>query len=193
MLDRIMGVLTLKSLVYRQIADDTTATGQAATIVVVVAIIQGLVTGLIQLNPDGTYTTSLIGALIGAIVTVVLALAAWGLSSWVLSAVAGALGGKTNTSEMLRVTGYVRIFNLVSILNILVLVSTALGCITGLMNLVIAVLALIGYVIGVREAAEFSTGRAIGAALLAALVNFVILAIGTAIVAGILLAMGAVR
>jgi len=193
MLDRIMGVLTLKSPVYRQIADDTTATGQAATIVVVVAIIQGLVSGLIQLQPDGTYTTSLVGALISAVITVILALLAWALSAWVLSAVSGALGGKTNTSEMLRVTGYVQIFNLVSVLTLLVLVSPALACITGLMNFVIAILSLIGYIIGVREAAEFTTGKAIVAAIVAALVNLVILAIGGAIVGGIILAMGVVR
>lgn len=193
MLDRIIGVITLKSAVYRQIADDTTATGQAATIVVVVALIQGLVSGLVQLNPNGTYSTSLIGALISAIVTLILALLAWALSSWVLSAVSGALGGKTNTSEMLRVTGYVQIFSLVSVLTLLVLISPALACIASLMNFVIAILSLVGYVIGVREAAEFTTGRAIVAAIVAALVNLVILAIGAAIVAGIVLALGGIR
>src|SRR5258706_2118220 len=100
MLDRLMGVITLKAPVYRELADDTSATSQAAIVVVVVALIQGLVTGLIQLNPDGTYTTSLVGALISAVVTLLLALAAWALSAWVLSAVSGALGGKTNTGEM---------------------------------------------------------------------------------------------
>jgi uncharacterized membrane protein len=193
MLDRIIGVITLKSAVYRQIADDTTATGQAATIVVVVALVQGLINGLVHLNPDGTYSTSLVGALIGAIITLILALLGWALSSWVLSAVSGALGGKTNTSEMLRVTGFVQVFNLVTILTLSVLVSPALACVASLMNFVIAILSLIGYIIGVREAAEFSTGRAIGAAIVAALVNLVILAIGGGIVAAIILALGGAR
>ncbi len=170
MLDRIMGVITLKAPVYRQIADDTTATGQAATIVIIVTLIQGFFNGLV--GQDGS--VSIVGAIIGAIVTVCVGLLAWLVSAWILAAVAKALGGKTDTGEMLRVTGYVDIFNLVAILNVAVLVSSALSCITGLLGIVIGILALIGYVIGVREAAEFDTTKAIIAAIVAALINFVI-------------------
>lgn len=189
MLDRIMGVITLKSAVYREIAEDPNATGQAATIVVVVALIQGLINGLVRVSADGTVTTSLLGALIGAIITLLLGLVAWGISSWILATVATMLGGKTDTGEMLRVTGFVDVFNLVSILNLLVLASSALACITGLLGLVIGILAIVGYVIGVREAGEFSTGRAVVAAIVAALVEVIIFAVAGVIVGGILVAL----
>ncbi len=192
MLDRIMGVITLKAPVYREIADDQTATTQAGIIVVVVALITGFVSGLVQVGSDGVVHTSLIGAVLGAVVGVGLSLLSWVVASWVLSAVSGAMGGKTNTSEMLRVTGYVQIFSLVSILNLAVLASSALACLTGLMGLVVGILALIGYLIGVREAAEFTTGKAIVAALVAAVINFLItVVVGGTILGALALAMAA--
>jgi hypothetical protein len=42
MMNRIMGVLTLKAPVYREIADDPAATNQALILVIVVALIGGV-------------------------------------------------------------------------------------------------------------------------------------------------------
>jgi hypothetical protein len=77
------------------------------------------------------------------------------------------------------------LFTFVGILNVLPLITPALGCITGLIGIIAAILRLIGFIIGVREAGEFSTGNAIITAIIAAIVNFIILAIGTAIVAAL--------
>jgi hypothetical protein len=112
----------------------------------------------------------------------------------VLAFVAKQLDGKTSTSEMLRVTGYVSVFGVVSVLNIFRLIPL-LGCLTGLISLVVSLLYLIGYMIGVREAAEFTTGKAIITAVVAVVVNFVIVVlIGGAVItaiAGLFLLAGA--
>ncbi len=194
LMDRIMGVITLKAPVYRQIADDPTATTQAAIIVVVVTLISGFFSGLVQVNPQtGASSASIIGAILGAIVAVIFGLIGWAFAAWVLAFVAKSFfQGKTNTMEMMRVTGYVQVFGLVSILSVLALVSTALACVAGLVGFVVAILRLIGYVIGVREAAEFSTTNAIITAIIAAVVQFIIVTvIGGAILGAVLLAMGA--
>jgi hypothetical protein len=185
MIDRLMGVITLKAPTYRQIADDESATSQAAMIVIVVSLIQGFFSGLVQVTTDGVVTTSIVGGVVGAVVGVCLGLLSWFVASWVLATVSTAMGGKTNTGEMLRVTGFVQIFGLISILNALVLVSPALSCVSGLLGLVIGILALIGYLIGVREAAEFDNTKAIIAAIVAAVVNFVITVVLAGIVAAI--------
>lgn len=192
MLDRIMGVITLKAPVYRQIADDTTATGQAALIVVIAQLIRGFFEGLVRINPQtGATNISVVGAIVGAIVAVIIGLIAWVVAAWVLAFVAKWFGGKTDTSEMLRVTGYVEIFSIVAILNILSLGGSALAIIVGLVSLIVAILKLIGYIIGVREAAEFSTGNAIVTAIIAAIVNFIIVVlIGGAILLAILVPLG---
>ncbi len=192
MLDRIMGVITLKSPVYRQIADDKTATGQAALIVVIAQLISGFFGGLARINPQtGTPNVSIVGAIVGAIVAVIVGLIAWVVAAWVLAFVAKAFGGKTDTSEMLRVTGFVEVFSIVSVLNILLLGGAALAIIVGLISLIVAILKLIGYVIGVREAAEFSTGNAIVTAIIAVIINIIIIAvIGGAILLAVLVPLG---
>ena len=193
MLDRIMGVVTLKAPVYRGIADDQSATSQAAIIVVITTLISGFFSGLVSVNlQTGATSVSILGAVFGAIFGVILGLIAWVVAAWILQFVAKMLGGKTDTGEMMRVTGYVQIFGLVGVLNVLALAGTALSCVTGLLGFVVAILRLIGYVIGVREAAEFSTGNAVITAIIAAIVQFVILAIGAGIVGAIGLAIGMV-
>jgi hypothetical protein len=191
MLERIMGVITLKAPIYRQIADDQTATPQALLIVVVALLVSGFFGHLVSVT-TGTSQVSLLGAIAGAIGGLIIGLVAWVFTSWVLSFVAGLLNGKTNLSEMLRVTGYVHVFDLVSVLNIALLISTALGCVTALVSLVVFILSLIGYVIGVREAAEFSTGNAIITAIIAAIVNFLIVVVIGGAVIGAFLALASI-
>jgi hypothetical protein len=190
-MDRIMGVITLKAPTYREIAEDPNATQTAAIIVAVVALISGFVSGLIQVdpnNPQAMLPPDVARAVVAAIAAVIFALIGWFVSAWVLAFVAKWFGGKTNTQEMLRVTGFVEVFGLVGVLSILALVSPTLLCIAGIIGLVAAILRLIGYIIGVREAAEFSTGNAIITAIIAAIVNFIIVVIVAAAVVGALIA-----
>jgi hypothetical protein len=183
MFDRIMGVITLKAPVYRAIADDQTATGMAATVFIVVTLIQNFFTGLVVTTSSGSVHASLGDALIHVIVGLIIGLIAWVFTAWVLSFVAKLLDGKTSTSEMLRVTGFVQVFSLVNVINVLVLISPAIGCVTSILALVVGILQLVGYVIGVREAAEFTTAKAIITGIVAVVVNFIIvLVIGGAIV-----------
>ena len=177
-MDRIMGVITLKAPVYRQIAEDPAATKTAAIIVVLISIVRGFMQGLVQLDPNsGLFSTDFVRCVISAIIVGVLGIVAWVVGSWILAFVANMLGGKTNTQEMMRVTGYVAIFGIVSLLILLIVLLPVLGCLVGLMSLIVAILSIIGYVIGVREAAEFSTGKAIIAAIIAGIVNMLIVGI----------------
>jgi hypothetical protein len=190
MLNRIMGVITLKAPTYREIAEDQAATTQAAIIVVIATLIQGFFQGLVKVSQQGAVSVHVGNAIVGAILGVILGLIAWLFTSWVLAFVAGTLGGKTNTGEMMRVTGYVQVFSLVSVLSVLVLITPVLGCLTGLVGLIVAILSLIGYLIGVREAAEFTTGKAFVTAIVAAIVNFIIIVvIGGAIAAAVVAAL----
>ncbi|MCC7162884.1 MAG: YIP1 family protein [Anaerolineae bacterium] len=176
-MDRIMGVLMLRAPTYREIADDPNATRTAGIIVAVVALLSGFAAGFVRLdpnNPQSLLPPDLLYAVVAALVTVVFALIAWFVSAWVLAFVARWFGGKTNTKEMLRVTGFVEIFAIASLLTLLALVSPVLLCLVGAISFVVAILRLVGYIIGIREAAEFSTGNAIVAAIIAAIINFLI-------------------
>ncbi len=192
MLDRIIGVVTLKAPVYRQIADDKTATGQAATIVVIALLIENFFQRLVTVNPQtNTVSVNFFGAIVGMIIGLIVGLIGWVITAWILQFVARQFGGKTDTNEMLRVTGFVEVFGIIAVVNILTLGGTAFACIAGLIAFVVAILRLIGYIIGVREAAEFSTGNAIITAIIAAIINFIIVVvIAGAVVAAILIPLG---
>jgi len=182
MLDRIMGVIMLKAPVYKEIAEDKQGTSQAAIVVVVATLISGFFSGLVKVSQTGTVSVSIVGVIFGLI--------AWVVAAWVLQFVAKMMGGKTDTGEMMRVTGFVQIFSLVGVLNVAALISAALVCVTGLVGFVVAILSLIGYIIGVREAAEFSTGNAVITAIIAAIVNFIIVAIPATLLVVMLAMMG---
>ncbi len=191
-INRILGVIMLRAPVYREIADDQAATTEAAIVFVVCTLISGFFDGLV--NSSGNLSFG--GAIGGAIGGLVVGAIGWVFTSWVLSFVAKQLDGKTSFSEMLRVTGYVSVFTLVSVLSILRVIP-ALGCLTTLIAIFVWLLSLVGYLIGVREAAEFTTGKAIITAIVAGIVRFVIVVLigGVVIgaIAGLFLLAGAVH
>ena len=178
MFERIMGIITLKAPTYKAVAEDEKATKEAMMIVIIVAVINGLVVGFLT---PGVAGVSIVSGLLRAVVTVIVGLVTWYVSAWLLATIAKLFGGKTDTNEMLRVTGYVAIFDLVALLTLVAFISPALACVAGIIGLVVLVLRLIGYVIGVREAAEFSTGNAVVTALIVIVISWVISWIGTLI------------
>lgn len=194
-MDDLMGVITLKAPTYRKIADDHSLTTMAAIIVVVSLLVGSFFQGLVQVGTTGTSNITVVGGVVGAIIGVIIGVVGWVVGAWILAFVAKSFfQGKTDTGEMLRVTGYVHIFNLIGILTILGAITPALLCVVGLIGLVVAILRLIGYVIGVREAAEFSTTNAIITAVIAAVVEFIIVGvIGGAITLAVLAATGALN
>jgi hypothetical protein len=193
-MDRIMGVLTLRVPTYREIADDPNATRPAGMIVALVALLTGFVAGLVRpdpQNPQALLPVNFVDAFVIAILTVIFALIAWFVSSWVLAFVSRWFGGRTNTNEMLRVTGYVDLFGMVAIVALLALVSQIFVLIVGIITVIASILRMIGYIVGIREAAEFSTGNAIITAIFAVIVGYLIRVAGTVLIESVLSLVGA--
>jgi hypothetical protein len=169
--ERIIGVLTLKPAVYREIADDTNATLTAGIIVAIVALFVGLAGGIVtavtrELN---TGQALLVGS-ISAIIQVIASMLGWTLGGFLNAFVATKLfNGDTDTGEMMRVFGFASIFQVIGVIPI----------IGGLIG---AILSIIGNVIGIREAAEFTTGKAIGTALISGIIVLIFVFALTALV-----------
>lgn len=154
---RILGVLTLKPPIYREIAADLTAIPQAAGIVIVVSLIVAAVNyfASTQVAIPGAVDPARLHPLGRAIVMLIAMLLLWGLGSAVVAGVARNLfQGKTDIGEMLRVFGYTFIFFILFVLGVFGGFIPALASIAGL------ALGIVGIVIGIREAASFTTGRA---------------------------------
>lgn len=152
--NRIMGIVTLKAPTYKEVAEDPKATGEATTIVIATVVIVGILNWLIssaQGVSGGKLLTNVLGGVLGTII-------GWVVVSWVLAWVATTFfQGKTNFGEMLRVMGYISIFDIIGVIPII-------GW------LIAGILRLIAYIIGIREAAEVTTTQAIGIAIIAVVV-----------------------
>ncbi len=171
MLSRILGVLTLRARTYREIAEDRTATGQAALLVIIVALIGGIggAVVLTYLSNSLLLTPAQTGSpLRFAIMTILYTTLGWLFVSWVFAYVSRIiLKSKTTTLQMARVFGYTQVF---AILEIIPYVG----------NVLAFILSLIGSIIGIREASKFSTGKAIITAVVGFVVYLIILGIITA-------------
>ncbi len=108
--DRLMGVVTFKAPVYKDIAHDASAMQPAAIIVIAVAVVSGLISGLLG---QGGLVIGLITALLGVLL-------GWVIGSWLTAFVAKTIfKGETNTAEMMRVQGHTYIFNILSIIPVI--------------------------------------------------------------------------
>lgn len=176
--ERLLGVLTLKPPVYREIAHAPNATMQAAIIVVIVVILSGIVAYLgANMTPPGLPDTRPSNPLGRAIVVMLGALLLWLGASFVIAQVAKNLfQGKTDTNEMLRVFGFTHIFHFLLALGVLAGTVAALISIAGL------VLSIVGSIIGVREATGFTTGKAAIAAIFSIVLVWIAIAFFTAFV-----------
>jgi hypothetical protein len=172
-MDRVLGVLTFRSPVYRQIAEDPNATTTAAIIVAIVSVLSGVAGAAVysaygsQLQTMGLSGVS--NPIVFALVLILYGVVGWFVASWVVGLVANVLGGKTTTGEILRVFGYSSIFNLLGIL----------PCIGWILA---PLLSLVAGIMGVREAAKVSTGKAI----VIGIVGGIAIAIVIAVLGGIL-------
>jgi hypothetical protein len=149
--ERFVGALKLDAHVYEEVEHDGSALGQAAAVVALAALAQGLGTA----GAGGG-----LGGAIGAIVG--------GFLGWVVAtAVIWLIGVKlmdhsSDYLELLRTTGFASAPGVLMALGIL-----PLGPLRAVLGLAVFVLSVIAYVIAVRQALDIGTGRAVVVCLLA--------------------------
>jgi hypothetical protein len=164
LIDRMLGAVQLKSETYEEVERDENATTQAMIVVVLAAIATGI--GGLDQGVRG---------LVGGIV---LGIVGWLVSSVVVYFVGTTILATPQTSatfgEVLRTLGFAytpAILNVVGFIPVL----------GGIVALIAAILGLIAMIVAIRSAFEFTTGRAIGTAVIA----FVIYVIAAAIIGAI--------
>ena len=142
MIQRAVAIARLHLPTYEEVEHDTSLTREAGIIVLIASIV-----GSIGGPPNG------VGPFIA---TVLVNLIGWGLWATILAFVAQRLfNATTDRGEMLRVTGYAygpRVLGLIPFLGVI-------G----------AIWSLVAVIIGIRQAGDFSTGKAI----ITALVGFI--------------------
>lgn len=167
--DRIRGALLLDPRTYREVEQDTNATGQAALTVVLAAFASGL--GAIV--GEG-WLPNTIGIAISSVLQ-------WVVFSFVAYFVGASLFSNAQTSvtpgQVLRTVGFAQAPKFFAILGIIPLLGWVVGIVVFVWFIAAAIVAL-------REAFEFDSGRAVGTGLIA-LVGILIVDIVLGVVFGI--------
>lgn len=139
--DRMMGAARLDVATYEEVEADTTATGQAAVVVGIVAIASAI-------GAIGTEGAGPIGALIGAFI-------GWLVWSGITYLIGDKLlGGTATWGELLRTLGFAQAPGVLFALGIIPFLG-------GIVRFLVGIWILVAGVIAIRQALDFSTGKAI--------------------------------
>ena len=164
MMNRMVRASRAEVQVYEEVERDIGATGQAATVVLIAAV----ATGIGQLGNGG------IGGLIGGIVGGLVGWVLWSfIAYWVGKTIFKTANTRVSPGEMLRTLGFSQSPALLNVLGIIPVLGGVIVFLTAIWTLVLGVIAI-------RQAMDFSTGRAIATALVGFLPYLVIMAVVTA-------------
>ncbi len=160
--ERVKGAFMLDIPTFEEVEADTTATGQAALVVGLVAVASGI-----------AQSRAGVPGAVGGIVSAFVAWAVWAGLTYVIGTW---LGGTATWGELLRTIGFA---NAPAIL----FVARIVPVVGGLIALIGFVWVLIAGIVAIRQALDFGTGRAILTAVLGFIPWLIVMALVSAMLA----------
>lgn len=170
LVDRMRGAAALDIATYEEVENDLTATGQAATVVAIAAVAAAI--GAVRQGSAGI------------IVTLITSLLGWALWAGVTYLVGTKmLDGTATWGELLRTLGFAQSPRILLVLGIVPVLGR-------LVVFAVAIWTLVTGVVAIRQALDFSTGKAVVTAIVSLVVIIVVTAvIGTIFGVGAALSM----
>jgi hypothetical protein len=169
----MMRAARLEVPLYEEVEADLTATNQALTVVVIVALASGIGQG-IGASIEGLGGPGLIGRLIGGLLS---GLIGWAVWSYVVYFVGTRFFGGTATyGELLRTLGFAESPSVLLILSFI----PVLG---GILSLVVGIWTLIASFIGTRQALDIDNTKTFFTMLIGVIALLIVIAVVTTIVA----------
>lgn len=164
-IDRMIGAARLDVNTYEEIEHDRNATSSAMLVVIVVAIAGGI--GNLRENGIGGLIAGIIAAVVG-----------WAIFSGVAYLVGTRLlpGPQTSSSwgELLRTLGFAQTPGILAIFGFIPILGWIIGVIASIWT-------LIAEIVGMRQALDITTGRAIAVGIISVIVELIAFAIIAAI------------
>ena len=160
LISRMVGAAQLNEAVYEDVERDVDATSQAALVVAIVAVCAGIG----QLRDGGIFGLifGVIGAFLGWIV--------WAaITYWVGKTIFGTTNTRVTLGEMLRTLGFSHSPGVLRILGFIPTLGPLISFVAGIWMLITGIVAI-------RAAMDFSTGRAIGTAIVGWLIAVLVVA-----------------
>jgi hypothetical protein len=169
MIDRMIGAARLNPRIYEEVEADTSATFQAAIVVIIVALFAGVgsAIGLIIFDTNALFDVP--GGPIGVVVArIIAALVGWGVWALITYIVGTAVfDGTADWGELLRALGFAQTPGILSFFSFI-------PCLAGAISALVGLWTLLASLIGVRQALDFSTRKAVLTVLIGWLIYFVL-------------------
>lgn len=171
LLNRMIRAAKLDASLYEEVEKDATATNQALLVVVIASVFSGIGSAIGGQMAGGTG-----GPVVGLVVGVVTALVGWFVWSFITYFIGTRLfkGPQTEATygQLLRCIGFSDSPLVLSILSFIPILG-------GIISFVASIWSLVAMIVAVRQALDFSTGRAIATCI----VGFIVLVVLSAAVA----------
>jgi len=165
--ERVIGAARLDPRAYEDVERDEAATGTALAIVVLSAIANGIG----NLGNDGV-----IGLIVGVIFGVIGFVLYAGIAYLVGAKLFATAETRVTWGQLIRTLGFAQAPGILYVLGIL----PAVG---GLIRFVVGVWILVASIIAIRQACDFSTGRAVLTAVVAWIIYFIFVALPATVLA----------
>ena len=181
-MEKIIGALTFRAGVYKEVEDDASFTPTAWMIVVAAAFLNALGTSAVVARTDNvlTWILSTIGATIFAVL-------GFGLACFVVDWVGRTFfQAQVTFEEVVRTLGLAYVWNALGLLGIFAAISPVLGCTTGIFRVAAVIAGFIAWLIAAKEALDLEWPQTIGTVI----IGWVIIAIVSSIAGLILGALG---
>lgn len=172
LVSRMIRAARLDETLYEEVEIDPAATSQALTVVLITSLCSGIGSGLVTLTQKWDLLRFGTNLIVGSL----FALLGWGIWSFITYFIGTrVLDGTATYEELLRCIGFSDAPSVLSILSFIPMLG-------GLISLVASVWSLIAMVVAVRQALDFSTGKAIATCIVGwVAIIIVLVAIGVLI------------
>ena len=156
LLQRMMRAARLDVALYEEVEADTSLTRQAATVVAIVAVCQGLGSALAMVMAGASSGSQVLPGLVFALIGPFIGWVVWSYTAyWIGTRL---FDGTATSGEMLRTLGFAQTPGVLGLLSFI----PVLG---GLAGFVGAIWALAAGVVAIRQGLDFATGKAVVTAI----------------------------
>jgi hypothetical protein len=166
LLQRMIRAATLDVALYEEVEADTSLTSQAATVVAIVAVCQGLGSALAMLMAGASSGSQVIPGLVFAIIGPFIGWVVWSYTAyWIGTSL---FDGTATPGEMLRTLGFAQTPGVLGLLSLIPILGGLAGFIGGIW-------ALAAGIVAIRRGLDFTTGEAMVTAIVGWLIWMAVL------------------
>ena len=174
--DRIIGAFTFRKGIYREVEEDTSFTGTAWMLVVVVAFLS-------QLGANAA-AGSIVGWLGGTVLGTLFAVIGFAVAALVINFVGRTFfNAEVTFEELVRTLGLAYIWGIIGFIGILAAISPALACVLAPASIIAVILGIVAWFVAVKEALDLDWVGTIITVVVGWIVLFLVSAVAGAIMA----------